>query len=55
MSILVCGGAGYVGSHCLEALKAAGYDCVVVDDLSGGTGQRSGRAPSMSGTSPTMP
>ena len=33
MSILVTGGAGYIGSHtCLELLKA-GYDVVVVDNL----------------------
>ena len=45
MSILVCGGAGYVGSHCLEALKAAGYDCVVVDDLSRGHRAAVGESP----------
>ena len=45
MSILVCGGAGYVGSHCLEALKAAGYDCVVVDDLSRGHRTSVGESP----------
>jgi UDP-glucose 4-epimerase len=34
MKILVTGGAGYIGSHaCLELLKA-GYDIVVVDNLS---------------------
>ncbi|MDR0382314.1 MAG: UDP-glucose 4-epimerase GalE [Oscillospiraceae bacterium] len=33
MSILVTGGAGYVGSHCVAALHAAGEDVVVLDDL----------------------
>jgi len=34
MTILVTGGAGYIGSHaCLELLRA-GYDVVVVDNLS---------------------
>lgn len=34
MSILVTGGAGYIGSHtCIELLEA-GYDVVVVDNLS---------------------
>ena len=34
MQILVTGGAGYIGSHtCLELLQA-GYDVVVVDNLS---------------------
>ena len=33
MSILVTGGAGYMGSHtCIELLNA-GYDVVVVDNL----------------------
>ena len=34
MNILVTGGAGYIGSHtCIELLDA-GYDVVVVDNLS---------------------
>ena len=34
MSILVTGGAGYIGSHaCLELLRA-GHDVIVVDNLS---------------------
>jgi UDP-glucose 4-epimerase len=36
MSILVTGGAGYVGSHCVAALHAAGEDAVVLDDLTRG-------------------
>lgn len=35
-TILVTGGAGYVGSHCCLALKRAGHDVVVYDDLSNG-------------------
>ena len=34
--VLVTGGAGYVGSHAVKALAAAGYDVVVYDDLSAG-------------------
>lgn len=34
--ILVTGGAGYVGSHAVRALSDAGYDVVVLDDLSTG-------------------
>lgn len=36
MSILVTGGAGYIGSHCVAALLDRGVDVVVVDDLSKG-------------------
>ncbi|MDE7172614.1 MAG: UDP-glucose 4-epimerase GalE, partial [Oscillospiraceae bacterium] len=33
MSILVCGGAGYIGSHTCVELLNAGYDIVVADNL----------------------
>ncbi len=36
MNILLTGGAGYVGSHVLRALLAAGHTAVVFDDLSNG-------------------
>ena len=32
-TILVTGGAGYIGSHTVKALKSAGYRVVVVDNL----------------------
>jgi UDP-glucose-4-epimerase GalE len=35
-TILVSGGAGYIGSHACYALKQAGYQPVAVDDLSTG-------------------
>ncbi len=35
-TILVTGGAGYIGSHNVKFLCEKGYDVVVVDDLSGG-------------------
>jgi UDP-glucose-4-epimerase GalE len=34
--LLVAGGAGYVGSHALRALVAAGHSAVVIDDLRAG-------------------
>ena len=33
MSILVCGGAGYIGSHNVRVLLARGEDVVVVDNF----------------------
>ena len=38
-TVLVTGGAGYIGSHACRALTAAGYQPVVYDNLS--TGHRS--------------
>jgi len=36
MKILVTGGAGFIGSHVVDAYVEAGHDVVVVDDLSSG-------------------
>ena len=35
-TVLVAGGAGYVGSHAVQALAVAGYDVVVYDNLLAG-------------------
>lgn len=35
-TVLVCGGAGYIGSHVVRSLKSNGYEIVVLDDLSTG-------------------
>ena len=39
MTWLVTGGAGYIGSHVVKALRGAGMTPVVVDDLSSGFAQ----------------
>ena len=33
MTVLVTGGAGYIGSHTVRALREAGRDVVVLDSL----------------------
>ena len=45
MKILVTGGAGYIGSHVVRALQAAGHSAVAVDDLSFGIPSRLGDTP----------
>ena len=39
MSVLVCGGAGYIGSHCVYKLIELGQKVVVVDNLQTGNGE----------------
>lgn len=36
MKVLIAGGAGYIGSHCVKIMSEQGYDVVVVDNLSTG-------------------
>lgn len=36
MNVLLTGGAGYIGSHVVRALQAAGHECVVYDNLDKG-------------------
>lgn len=44
MSILVTGGAGYIGAHVVRMLSERGEQVVVVDDLSSGKAERIGDA-----------
>ena len=36
MVVLVIGGAGYIGSHTARALKRAGHEVIIFDNLSTG-------------------
>mgnify|MGYP001822973161 CR=1 FL=1 len=49
-TILVTGGAGYIGSHTCIALLDAGYDVVVVDDLSNGSERAVSEAAAIAGS-----
>jgi len=49
-TILVTGGAGYIGSHTCIALLEAGYDVVVVDDLSNGSERAVSEAAAIAGS-----
>jgi UDP-glucose 4-epimerase len=40
MAWLITGGAGYIGSHVVSAARRAGYDVVIIDDLSTGFANR---------------
>ena len=54
MSILVTGGAGYIGSHTVRMLTALGHEVVVLDSMEYGHRSAVHRAPSWStATSPT--
>src|SRR4051812_22031475 len=49
MTVLVTGGAGYVGSHALKEMRAAGIECVVLDNLSRGNRKLALDAPFVEG------
>ena len=49
MSILVTGGAGYIGSHTVVELQNAGYDVVICDNLSNASEKVIGRIEALTG------
>jgi UDP-glucose 4-epimerase len=53
-TILVTGGAGYIGSHACVALQEAGYQVVVLDNLSVGKARSLERVGEITGTQPVF-
>lgn len=51
-TILVTGGTGYIGSHACVELLNAGYDVIVVDNLSNSKVESLSRVKSITGQSP---
>lgn len=54
MSILVTGGAGYIGSHTCVELLEAGYDVIVIDNLSNSSDRSLERVQKITGKSLTF-
>ncbi len=52
--VLVTGGTGYIGSHTVVELQAAGYDVVIIDDLSNSTAEVIDNIEKISGIRPAF-
>lgn len=53
-SILVTGGAGYIGSHTALALLQAGHDVVILDNLSNSSAESLKRVAQLAGRAPAF-
>ncbi|MGY8859875.1 MAG: SDR family NAD(P)-dependent oxidoreductase, partial [Pseudomonadales bacterium] len=53
-TVLVTGGAGYIGSHACVALIEAGYEVVVLDNLCNGSALALERLQQICATKPTF-
>jgi UDP-glucose 4-epimerase len=49
MTVLVTGGAGYIGSHTVRELSRRGFDCLVFDNLTSGLRKFVGETPFVQG------
>ena len=54
MKILITGGAGYIGSHTAVELIEAGYETVIVDDLSNAKAEVIDRIETITGKRPVF-
>lgn len=46
-TIMVTGGAGYIGSHCVVDLLQAGHDVVAIDNFANAVGDEDGGSPAL--------
>ena len=53
-TILVTGGAGYIGSHTCVELIEAGYNVVVIDNLSNSSPEALNRVEKITGAAPVF-
>ncbi|MFC2538381.1 MAG: NAD-dependent epimerase/dehydratase family protein, partial [Lautropia mirabilis] len=53
-TLLVTGGAGYIGSHTVVELLAAGHDVVILDDFSNSSPQVVDRIAEIAGRRPAL-
>ena len=54
MAILVTGGTGYIGSHTVVELQNAGYDVVIIDNLSNSCAEVLSRIEAITGKRPVF-
>ena len=54
MSVLLTGGAGFIGSHTAVAMIEAGYDVIIADDLSNSSPKVIERIETITGTRPAF-
>ena len=54
MAILVCGGAGYIGSHTCVELLNAGYEVIVADNLCNSSEEALRRVEQITGKRPPL-
>jgi len=54
MSVLLTGGAGFIGSHTAVAMIEAGYDVIIADDLSNSSPKVIDRIETITGTRPAF-